>query len=67
MVTHSSILAWRIPWMEEPGELLSIGLQRVGHIQNNLGCTKIIYDNLTPNSPNGIGEIQCFMSLGGHS
>ena len=31
MATHSSILAWRIPWMEEPGELQSMGLQRVGH------------------------------------
>ena len=31
MVTHSSILAWRIPWPEEPGRLQSIGLQRVGH------------------------------------
>ena len=29
--THSSILAWRIPWTEEPGELQSMGLQRVGH------------------------------------
>ena len=29
--THSSILAWRIPWTEEPGGLLSMGLQRVGH------------------------------------
>ena len=29
--THSSILAWRIPWTEEPGELQSLGLQRVGH------------------------------------
>ena len=29
--THSSILAWRIPWMEEPGELQSTGSQRVGH------------------------------------
>ena len=29
MATHSSILAWRIPWTEEPGELQSIGLQRV--------------------------------------
>ena len=27
MATHSSILAWRIPWMEEPSELQSIGLQ----------------------------------------
>ena len=31
MVTHSRILAWRIPWMEEPGGLQSIGLQRVRH------------------------------------
>ena len=30
MATHSSILAWRIPWTEEPGELQSTGLQRVG-------------------------------------
>ena len=32
MATHSSILAWRIPWMEEPGGLQSTGSQRVGHI-----------------------------------
>ena len=31
MATHSSILAWRIPWTEKPGGLQSIGLQRVGH------------------------------------
>ena len=31
MTTHSSILAWEIPWREEPGELQSMGLQRVGH------------------------------------
>ena len=31
MVTHSSILAWRIPWMEKPGKLQSMGLQRVRH------------------------------------
>ena len=29
--THSSILAWRIPWTEEPGGLQSVGLQRVGY------------------------------------
>ena len=32
MATHSSILAWRIPWTEEPGELQIRGLQRVGHV-----------------------------------
>ena len=31
MATHSSILAWRIPWTEEPGGLQSVGLQRVEH------------------------------------
>ena len=36
MATHTSILAWRIPWTEEPGELQSMGLPRVGHM-----CTGI--------------------------
>ena len=31
MATHSSILAWEIPWTEEPGRLQSMELQRVGH------------------------------------
>ena len=31
MATHSSVLAWRIPWMGEPGGLLSMGSHRVGH------------------------------------
>ena len=31
MATHSSILAWKIPWIEEPNGLQSIGSQRVGH------------------------------------
>ena len=31
MATHSRILAWRIPWTEEPGGLQSMGLQRVRH------------------------------------
>ena len=31
MATHSSVLAWRIPWIEEHGGLQSMGSQRVGH------------------------------------
>ena len=31
MAPHSSTLAWKIPWMEEPGGLQSMGSQRVGH------------------------------------
>ena len=36
--THSSILAWRIPWMEEPGGLQSMGLQRVDMTERRYGC-----------------------------
>ena len=36
MATQSSILAWRIPWSEEPGGLWSVGSQRVGHDWSNL-------------------------------
>ena len=39
MVTHSNILAWRIPWTEEPGRLESIGSQRVGHDSSDLAHT----------------------------
>ena len=31
MATHSSILAWKIPWTEEPGRLQSMGLQKIEH------------------------------------
>ena len=31
MAAHSSTLVWKIPWMEEPGRLQSMGLRRVGH------------------------------------
>ena len=31
IATHSSTLAWKIPWTEEPGRLQAMGLQRVGH------------------------------------
>ena len=31
MATHSSTLAWKMPWMQEPGRLQSMGSQRVGH------------------------------------
>ena len=49
--THSSVLAWRIPWTEEPGGLQSIGLQRVGqdwmqfsmHIQS-MGSQRVGHD-----------------------
>ena len=41
MGTHSSIIAWRIPWMEEHGALQSMGSQRVRHNLSDLVCTHI--------------------------
>ena len=39
MTTHSSILAQRIPWIEQPGGLQSMGWQRVRHNRSDLACT----------------------------
>ena len=46
MTTHSSILAWRISWTEEPGGLQSIGSQRVGH--NGSDLARRFYKRLIP-------------------
>ena len=43
MITHCSILAWRIPWTEEPDRLQSKVLQRVGHRWSNLACMQKLY------------------------
>ena len=40
MATHSSILAWRIPWAEEPGRLQSMGLQKVRENLSDLACIR---------------------------
>ena len=45
MATHSSILAWKIPWMEKPGGLQSMGSQRVGH-ESDLTLT-LLYQKAT--------------------
>ena len=39
MATHSSTLAWKIPWTEEPGRLQSMGSRRVGHLLSNFTFT----------------------------
>ena len=44
MATHSSVLAWRIPGMAEPGGLLSMGSHRVGHDWSDLAVAVLIYD-----------------------
>ena len=45
METHSSILAWRIPWTEEPGGLQSMGSQRVRHDSSDLSSCAEEYVN----------------------
>ena len=48
MTTHSNILAWRIPWIEEPGGLQSMGSQRVRHNWGNLAQHSITCQSQTP-------------------
>ena len=50
LATHSSILAWRIPWTEEPGGLLSMGLHRVGHDSSNLSCMHALEKEMATHS-----------------
>ena len=45
MATHSSILAWRILWTEEPGELQSMGTHRVGHNWSDLAAAAVYIIN----------------------
>ena len=47
MATQSSILAWRIPWTEEPEGLQSTGSQRVIHDRSNLACTCVRVEYVT--------------------
>ena len=51
MAAHSSILAWRIPWTEEPGGLQFIGLRRVGHNWSDLALTLSLSVSLSPPPP----------------
>ena len=50
MATHSSFLAWRILWMEEPGGLLCIGLHRVGHDRGDLACIHALEKEMATHS-----------------
>ena len=66
MATHSSILAWRIPWTEEPGELQSMGLQRVRHNGNDFTHRHTFRDapNLTSHTCRMKLKNSYFMSQG---
>ena len=50
MATHSSILAWRVPWTEEPGGLLSIGSHRVGQDWSDLACKHALEKKMATHS-----------------
>ena len=50
MATHSSILAWRILWREEPGGLLSMGSHRVGHNRGDLACMHALEKEMATHS-----------------
>ena len=64
MAAHSGILAWRIPWTEEPGGLQSIGLQRVRHDRSDLAHTLLVYSyNLDIITNNAYFDFQKCLSL----
>ena len=66
MATHSSILAWEIPWTEEPGGLQSMGLQRIGYDlaneQQQFYCTS----NYNVTGISGMAEPGGLRSMGSH-
>ena len=50
MATYSSILAWRIPWTEEPGGLLSMRPHRVRHDRSDLACMHALEKEMATHS-----------------
>ena len=73
MATHSSILAQRILWTEEPGGLLSVGFHRVGHDWSDLACMHALEKEMATHSSIlawiilGTGEPGGLPSMGSHS
>ena len=59
MATHSSILAWKIPWTEEPGELQFMGSQRVGHDQSTNTHATWLYQIVLPLFPRELSFTFC--------
>ena len=60
MALHSSTLAWKIPWMEEPGGLPSMGLHRVGHDWSDLAAEYIMRNA-------GLDEAQTGIKMAGRN
>ena len=63
MATNSSILAWSIPWTEEPGQLHSIGSQTVGHDQSNLAWNNDHWRILISLTPASLCLVQSYQQL----
>ena len=60
MATHSSTLAWKIPWTEEHGGLPSMGSHRVGHNSSDLAAgSRYLGTWLSHNTADSLGECQC--------
>ena len=62
MASHYSILAWKIPWMEEPGGLQSMGSQRVGHdcFTYDNACVSGLLSQFVPPSPSSAALTSLF-------
>ena len=73
MAPHSSTLAWKIPWTEEPGRLQSMGLQRVGHDFTFTFHFHALEEEMATHSSvlawriPGIGEPGGLLSMGSHT
>ena len=50
MATRFSVLAWRLPWTEKPGGLLSMGSHRVGHDWSDLACMRALEKEMAAHS-----------------
>ena len=63
MLTHSSILAWEIPWTEDPGMLQSMGLQRVGHDLATIQQQHLSEKDIWFSSVQSLSHVQLFATL----
>ena len=63
MATHSITLAWKIPWMEEPGKLQSMGLHRVGHNWATSLSLSFPGDSVVKNPPTNARDMGSILGL----
>ena len=63
MVSHSSIIAWEIPWTEEPGGLQVMGLQRVRHDRAHMLCSIVYMNHILFIYSSANGYLGCFHVL----